>query len=182
MVLKVVSPQILHKSDAGGVKLNLAGEQAIRQAYADIVASARSYDPKAQIRGMLVSSQAKPGVEVIIGAKRDMQFGPVIMFGLGGIFVELFKDVVFRVAPVTKEEARTMIRSVKGYKMLAGYRGRQAADIDSLASVIVAVGRLMVSCAEVAEVDLNPVVVYEHGVISLDARIILAEQAAAAAL
>ena len=182
VVLKVVSPQILHKSDAGGVKLNLAGEQAIRQAYADIVASARSYDPKAQIRGMLVSSQAKPGVEVIIGAKRDMQFGPVIMFGLGGIFVELFKDVVFRVAPVTKEEARTMIRSVKGYKMLAGYRGRQAADIDSLASVIVAVGRLMVSCAEVAEVDLNPVVVYEHGVISLDARIILAEQAAAAAL
>jgi acetyltransferase len=181
VVLKIVSPQILHKSDAGGVRLNLVGEPAIRQAYADIVASARKYDPQAQIKGMLVAVQAEPGVEVIIGAKRDAQFGPVLMFGLGGIFVELFKDVVFRVAPITRKEALEMIRSVKGYKLLAGYRGRPAADLESLASTLVAVGRLLLSCPDVAELDLNPMVVNERGAVSLDARIILAEQAAAAA-
>ena len=175
VVLKIVSPEIIHKSDAGGVKLNLVGEQAIRQAYLDILKNAKCYDPKAQIKGILVSSQVKPGIEVIIGAKRDPQFGPVVMFGLGGIFVELFKDVVFRVAPITVEEALAMIRSIKGYKMLTGYRGKPAEDIDALAKAIVDVGRVMLSCPEVAEVDLNPIMVYERGITSLDARIILGD-------
>lgn len=173
VVLKVVSPDILHKSDAGGVKLNLTGRQAISQAWADILESAKRYDSQACIKGMLVSAQAKPGIEVILGAKRDFQFGPVVMFGLGGIFVELFKDVVFRVAPVTTKEALDMIRSIKGYNMLAGYRGNPAADMDALAKAIVDVSRFMISNPEVAEVDLNPVIVYKQGIRCLDARIIL---------
>ena len=122
---------------------------------------------------MLVSQQANPGTEVIIGAKRDPQFGPVVMFGLGGIFVELFKDVVFRIAPITKAEALDMIKSINGYKLLTGYRGQTAADVDALAEAIVKVGKLMLECPEVAEVDLNPLIVYEKGLLGLDARIIL---------
>lgn len=173
VVLKVVSPDILHKSDAGGVKLNLTGEAAVRKAYDEILANAKRYNPNARIKGMLVSQQAKPGTEVIIGAKRDPQFGPVVMFGLGGIFVELFKDVVFRIAPITKAEALDMIKSINGYKLLTGYRGQTAVDVDALAEAIVKVGKLMLECPEVAEVDLNPLIVYEKGLLGLDARIIL---------
>lgn len=174
VVLKIVSRDILHKTDAGGVKININNPAEFKVAYEDILTSVAHYNPEARIEGMLVSAQATPGLEVIVGAKRDPQFGPVVMFGLGGIFVEVFKDVVFRVAPVTVEEAREMIREIKGYPLLAGARGRRPGDVEELAKVIANVSRLMLTCPQIAEVDLNPMVVYNRGVLSLDARVIVA--------
>lgn len=174
VVLKIVSPDILHKSDAGGVKIGIRNSEELEAAYHAMMASVVKYNPQARIVGILVSSQAAPGVEVIVGAKRDPQFGPVVMFGLGGIFVEVFKDVVFRVAPVTAREAGEMIRGIKGYPLLAGARGQVPCDLESLARIITGVSDLMLAHPEIAEIDLNPVVVYAQGALALDARIILA--------
>ena len=174
VVLKIVSSDILHKTDAGGVKINIRNAEEFKSAYNDILTSTGRYNPKARIEGMLVCAQASPGLEVIVGAKRDPQFGPVVMFGLGGIFVEIFKDVAFRVAPVTMEEAKEMIQEIKGYPLLKGARGRKSLDVEGLAKVIVNVSRLMLSYPQIAEIDLNPVVVYEKDVLALDTRIILA--------
>ena len=177
VVLKVVSTDILHKSDAGAVKVNIKNTEELRAAYQEILANVFSYKSNASIEGILVCAMAKPGVESIIGAKRDGQFGPVVMFGLGGIFVEVFKDVTFRVAPVSLAEAREMVQSIKGFPLLNGARGRQVCDTESLAQMIVNIGKLMEECPEVSEIDLNPVAVYEQGkgALALDARVILAQ-------
>lgn len=177
VVLKVVSTDILHKSDAGAVKININNMEELRAAYQEILANVRSYKSDASIKGILVCTMAKPGVECIIGAKRDGQFGPVVMFGLGGIFVEVYKDVTFRVAPVSLAEAREMVQSIKGFPLLNGARGRQVCDTESLAQMIVNIGKLMEECPEVSEIDLNPVAVYEQGkgALALDARVILAQ-------
>ncbi len=173
VVLKVVSPDILHKTDAGAVRLNICNDKELEQAYNEILANSKRYNSQARIEGILVCKQATPGIETIIGGKVDPQFGPVIMFGLGGIFVEIFKDVVFRVAPITLNEARTMIKSIKGYPLLVGARGKMSVSIEALAGAIVKVSQLMLDNPEIQEVDLNPVNAYEQSIIVLDARIIL---------
>jgi acetyl-CoA synthetase (ADP-forming) len=173
LVLKIVSPDILHKSDAGAVMVNLKTAEEASQAYTAIMENVRKYKPDARIVGMLVQAMAPQSTEVIVGALKDPQFGPTVMFGLGGIFVELLKDVSFRIAPVTKQDALEMIREVKAYPMLTGYRRTQALDIDALASIIANVSALATKVQAIKEIDLNPLMLYEKGALAVDARIIL---------
>lgn len=172
VVLKIVSPQIVHKSEAGGVRVGITGDEGLRQAYVDIVdATTRAAGPDA-VRGMLVEEMAG-GLEVIIGGVRDAQFGPLVVFGLGGIFVEVLKDVAYRLAPVVMAEATRMIKEIKGYPLLAGARGRRPADEQVLADILVKVSNLIAALPEVRELDLNPVLVDGSRVIAADARIII---------
>ncbi len=174
VVLKIVSPQVVHKSEAGGVAVGLDSAEAVRDAAARIIDTVRTKVPEAQIEGLLVCAQARPGgVEVIVGGLSDAIFGPAVMVGLGGIFTEILKDVAFRVHPLTEEEALAMLAELKGFPILAGARGRAAADLDGLAKLVVSVARLMNDCPEVAELDLNPVLVYPDQVLPVDARISL---------
>jgi len=173
VALKICSPDILHKSDAGGVKLDVAGESTVRKAFEVIVESARRYKPKADIRGCIVSPMAQAGTEIIIGTKLDPQFGPVIMFGIGGIFVELLKDVVFRVLPISRSAARKMLAEVKSSAILNGFRGGKAVDHEALTDLLVIVSDLIESYPEIREMDLNPVIARHDGATVVDARIIL---------
>lgn len=173
IVLKIVSPDIVHKSDVGGVALNLQRAQQVEEAYSAILLNVKKHMPKARIIGVLVQEMAPPSTEVIVGAIKDDQFGPAVMFGLGGISVEVLDDVAFRMAPVTKQEARLMITEIKAYPVLKGYRNRPPADIDAIAGILVNVSKLVVDNEEIRELDLNPVIVYEKGAITVDARIIL---------
>lgn len=175
VVLKIVSPDISHKTDVGGVKLGIKDDEGVRDAYDEIIRSVKKMQPDARIEGILVQEMATPSTEVIVGGLRDPQFGPAVMFGLGGIFVEVFKDVSFRIAPVEAYEALDMIHDIKGVKVLKGFRGREAADISALVQTIVQVSDIMVSVEEIKEIDLNPVLVYPKGVKAVDARIILCQ-------
>ncbi|GAG50640.1 unnamed protein product, partial [marine sediment metagenome] len=132
VVLKVVSPDISHKSDVGGVKLNLGSEEEVAAAFDDIVAAARRAQPGATVLGVSVQKMARPGVEVIMGMTKDPQFGPVLMFGLGGVFVEVLKDVAFRIVPLEPRDARQMIRDIQGFPVLEGFRGQEPADLAAL--------------------------------------------------
>ena len=173
VVMKIVSPDILHKSDAHGVILNIKNAAEVRSAYEKLMESARAYKADADIFGVLVTPMAPQGVEVIIGMNRDPQFGPVIMFGLGGIFVEVFKDVSFRITPVSKDEARSMIKEIKAYPILKGIRGAKAKDIEGIVSLIEVISRLSDEHPDLKELDLNPVFVYEDRVEVIDARMIV---------
>ncbi len=173
VALKIVSPDILHKSDAGGVRIKLKTEKDIRAAYREIMKNSKKYDPKAEIRGVLVSPMADEGVEVIIGTKCDDQFGPVIMYGLGGIMVEILRDVSFRVLPISPTDARKMIEETKSYPILDGARGTPALDKKALQRLLVLCSDIVESYPQIQEMDLNPVIVYEKGVSVVDARIIL---------
>lgn len=173
VVLKVVSSQIIHKSEAGGVKLNLKTAEEVQKAYQEIIQNAKAYNPKAQVEGVLVTPYLSDGTEVIIGMTTDPQFGPVMMFGLGGIFVEVFKDVSFKLAPLSIEEAREMIKNVKGYTILQGVRGQKAKYTEGLADALVKLSQLVTANPEIKEIDLNPVVVFEDSIAILDARILL---------
>jgi len=173
VVLKIVSPDIIHKSDAGGVKVDLKNVAEVRSAYGKILENAKKYNAKAQIVGVLVQEMAPQSTEVIVGAIKDPQFGQTLMFGLGGIFVELLKDVAFRVAPITHEDAEEMIRGVKAYPLLKGYRNTPAADIDAIVSVLLSTSKLVMDYPEIKELDLNPVMAYEKGAKTVDARMIL---------
>ncbi len=173
IVLKIVSPDILHKSDAGGVKINLRTEKQIRQGFKEIIKNAAAFDPNADIRGVLVSSMAKEGVEVIIGTKYDDQFGPIIMYGLGGIMVEILQDVSFRVLPITPTNARRMIEQTKSYPILNGARGKPPLDKKSLRKLLMLCSEIAEAYPEIHEMDLNPVIVYEKGLSIVDARVIL---------
>jgi len=173
VVLKIVSPDILHKSDAKGVRINLKTEDAIRTAYNDIIRNAKKFNPKADIRGVLVAPMAESGTEVIIGTKIDDQFGPVIMFGIGGILVEIMKDVVFRVLPISPTAAGKMVKEIKAYPLLSGARGQAPLDQKALRKLLLLCSELVQSYPEIKEMDLNPVIVYESGVSIVDARIIL---------
>jgi acetyltransferase len=173
VAMKIVSPQIIHKSDAGGVKLNLNSEEAVQTAFSEIMAAARHYDAGAEIPGMLIMPMAPGGVECIIGAICDNTFGPTVMFGLGGIFVEVLKDVSFRVAPITLPVAYEMIEEIKGYPILKGIRGQAGVDIEALAVALQRLSQLMALEPEVAEIDLNPVFVHDKGLSFVDARMIL---------
>jgi len=173
IVLKVISPDVIHKSDSGGVKLGLRNSTQAGKAYSEMISSVKKHYPKAKIQGASVQKMARPGVEVIIGMTRDAQFGPVTMFGIGGISVEILKDVSFRVVPVTKSDALEMIREIKGYPLLEGYRGQEAADIDFLVDLIARVSEFVEKRPEIKELDLNPIFAYDNGAIVVDARVIL---------
>ncbi len=175
VVMKVSSDDILHKSDAGGVKVGLADETQVRAAYDEIMEGARAYKADAAIDGVLVQQMVTGGTEVIVGMSRDPQFGPLVMFGLGGIYVELLKDVAFRVAPLTAEDAREMIDEIKGSDMLKGFRGREPGDLDALADCILRVSYLAARFPQLTECDLNPLLVFPRGqgVMALDARFAL---------
>ena len=177
VVLKIVSPDILHKSDAGGVRLNLRSDAEVRSAFDEILANARNYAPDADIRGVLVAPMVDAGLEVIIGTKIDDQFGPVIMFGLGGIMVEILKDVAFRVLPISERSARKMMEDIKSYPILDGIRGEPPYDKKALKNILLMCSELIESYPEIQEMDLNPVIVYREGAAIVDARIILKEEA-----
>ncbi|MEJ5349784.1 MAG: acetate--CoA ligase family protein [Desulfosoma sp.] len=163
VAMKIVSPQILHKSDAKGVRLHLTSAQDVAEAFDSIVANAKAYDPKAEILGVLVQKMAPPGEEVILGMSRYPIFGPLLMFGLGGIFVEVFKDVDFRVAPIGRNEARRMMRGIQGYDLLKGVRGRPEADTAILERYLVCLSNLALDHPEIKELDMNPVLVHPKG-------------------
>jgi acetyl coenzyme A synthetase (ADP forming)-like protein len=173
VVLKIVSPDILHKSDAGGVRVKLHTQKEIRHAYKEIIHNAQHYYPEADIRGVLVSPMAAAGVEVIIGTKYDDQFGPVIMYGLGGIMVEVLKDVAFRVIPLTTTGAKKMIEETKSYPILNGARGKPPLDKSAIAKLLLLCSEIVVAYPAIQEMDLNPVIVHQKGITVVDARIIL---------
>ncbi|MBN1375614.1 MAG: acetate--CoA ligase family protein [Dehalococcoidia bacterium] len=173
VVLKIVSPDVVHKSDAGGVKLGIQNATQAGKAYSEILASIKKHYPKAKIVGISVQKMAKQGIEVIIGMTKDAQFGPVIMFGLGGILVEVLKDVSFRIVPMTKRDAKEMITEIKGFPILKGYRGQDPADVPYLEDLIVKVSEFVDKTPEIKELDLNPIFAYKDGATAVDARIIL---------
>jgi acetyl-CoA synthetase (ADP-forming) len=173
VVLKIVSPSILHKSDVGGVIIGLKTAEEVRNAYRKILENVKEHKPKAEIVGLLVQEMAPSSTEVIVGAIKDPQFGQALMFGLGGIFVEVLKDVTFRVAPVTEDEAHEMITEVKAYPLLKGYRNLPPADIEAIVKIILNTSRLVMEHQEIKELDLNPIMVYEKGAKTVDARILL---------
>jgi acetate---CoA ligase (ADP-forming) len=173
LAMKIVSPQILHKSEAGGVKLDLKGEPALRKAYEEIIANAKRYSGAAEIRGVLVTPMACQGQELIVGTKIDDQFGPVIMFGIGGIMVEVLKDVSFRVLPLTNREARLMIDDIRSVALLDGYRGRPAVDRKAIRRLLLIVSEVVEAYPEIQEMDFNPVIANEDSVEIVDARILL---------
>ena len=173
VVLKIVSPDIVHKSDAGGVKLGLNNVTQVSKAYRDIMSSIKQKFPEAHIEGVSVQKMASPGVELIIGMNKDPQFGPVIMFGLGGILVEIIKDVSFRVVPLTKFDATGMIKEIKGYKLLEGYRSIEPVNIPAITDLILKVSDFVERNPRIKELDINPVFADKNGVMAVDARIVL---------
>jgi acetyl coenzyme A synthetase (ADP forming)-like protein len=180
IVMKVVSPDIIHKSDAGGVKVNIKDEVGIRDAYRTILSNCKAYKPEADIRGIAVQEMAPLGTEVIVGSINDPTFGPTVMFGLGGIFVEVLKDVTFRVAPVTRGQVTNMINEIRSVAILAGARGEAPRDREALANLICNYAGMVYDLRdEVAETDANPVLLYEEGkgLKVVDARIILKKKA-----
>ena len=163
LVMKIVSKDIIHKSEAGGVKVNLQTVEQVTKAFDDIIASCKKYDHKAEITGIEVTKMADPGLQVIIGAKKDASFESVIMFGLGGIFVEVFKDVVFKALPISKNEANQMLMSIKANAILKGVRGEKHKDTDVIAEIILKVGELLTKCNHISDIEINPLFVYEKG-------------------
>ncbi len=168
VAMKISSPDIPHKSDVGGVVLNVKRE-FVRATYDEIISRAKEAVPDASIEGVLVQQMAPPGHEVIVGLKKDPQFGHALMFGLGGIFVEVYRDVSFRVVPVERKDALLMISEIKGYPVLKGIRGRKPADIDAIADVLIAVSG-MAEKENIVELDINPLIVSEKGAVAVDAR------------
>jgi len=173
VAMKIVSHDILHKTDAGGVKLDLKTADEVRRGYSEIMKSAFAYDPDASIRGVLVEPMMGKGLEAIIGSKTDDQFGPVIMFGIGGIMVEVLKDVVFRVLPISERSARRMIEKIRSVELLNGFRGKPPVDKKAIKELLLTISEIVGSYDDIQEIDLNPVIVYEQGLSIADARIIL---------
>ncbi|MEV5432040.1 acetate--CoA ligase family protein [Streptomyces sp. NPDC052701] len=175
VVMKIVSPDILHKTDAGGVVVGVEGAADVRAAFRTVVENARAYDPRARVEGVQIQELLPPGQEVIVGAVTDPAFGKVVAFGLGGVLVEVLKDVTFRLAPVDADEALSMLDSIRSAEVLCGVRGRAGVDRWALAEQIRRVSRLVTDFPEIAEVDLNPVVATAGGAVAADVRVILAE-------
>ena len=173
VALKISSPDILHKSDAKGVILNLSNKKQVKKAFSDIMRNAKAYKADAQIEGVLVSPMVEKGVEIIIGTKIDDQFGPVIMYGLGGVLVEILKDVTFRVLPITRRTAQRMIEETKSYPILDGVRGEKPYDKKALVNLLLACSEIIEAYPQIHELDLNPVIVHHQGLSIVDARILL---------
>jgi len=173
VVLKIASADVVHKSDAGGVKLGIKTSKQAGKAYDDITENIRKEYPQSAIQGVSVQKMARPGVEVIIGMSKDEQFGPVLMFGLGGIMVEVLKDVSFRIVPLAKRDATEMIREIKGHPLLEGYRGQEKVDVLYLEDLLLKVSDFVEQNPEIKELDLNPIFAYSDGAVAVDARIVL---------
>ena len=173
VVLKIVSPDLTHKSDVGGVRLGLESAADTKTAFEDIVAAVKEAQPDARIEGVAVQKMAPTGTEVIVGMSKDPQFGPVMMFGLGGIFVEVLKDVAFRIVPLEPKDASQMIREIKGFPVLEGVRGQLPADLAALEKLVFKVSEFVEAHPEIDELDLNPVVAYSDGALAVDARIVI---------
>ena len=173
VVLKVVSRQIIHKTDVGGVILDIDSEKKVYQAYHEIIKNIEKNAPKATIDGFFIQEMIKGGVEVIVGGKYDSTFGQTIAFGLGGIFVEVFEDVSFRVVPITREDAMEMMKEIKGYKILRGYRGKPPTDFGALTDILLKTSKMLEENLEIKELDINPVFALPDGAVAVDARIII---------
>lgn len=175
VAVKIVSPDIAHKTEAGCVRLGLTGAAEAAGACAEVLANARLYAPHARIDGVLVQEMAAPGVEIIAGGVNDPSFGPVLMVGLGGIFTEVLKDVRFRLAPVNNAQVEEVLRSLKGYPLLTGVRGRPPVDMGALVQTLVQLSRLLDAWTELKELDLNPLIASSTGVVAVDALATLKE-------
>jgi len=173
VALKIVSPEIIHKSDCDGVKLGLENVAQVGKAYAEIMASLKDKVPEAKVHGVSIQRMARPGTEVIMGMSKDAQFGPVLMFGLGGVFVEVLRDVSFRIIPIVRRDAKQMIEEIKAYPVLQGYRGQEAVNVSVLENTLLKLSKLIERTPEIKELDLNPVLANADGVVAVDARIIL---------
>ncbi len=173
VALKIASPDVTHKTDSGGVRLSLNSVAEIKKAYREIIEAVRQQHPMALIQGISVQKMVRPGTEVIVGTSKDPQFGPVMMFGLGGIFVEVLKDVSFRIIPVDRRDAQEMIEEIKGYPLLQGYRGKEPANIPALVEIILKISKLINENPQIKELELNPIFAYGDDALAVDARIIL---------
>jgi len=173
VALKLISPHILHKSDAGCVQLNLNSKQEITKAYHDILKNAGGVNPDAQVEGFLVQEMIDHGHEVIVGLATDQTFGKIILFGLGGIFVEILRDVAMRKIPITSSDAQDMIEEIRGFKVLQGVRGKEPANLNLLQEILLKASRLGLEIEEIEEMDLNPIFVSSHSALVADSRIII---------
>jgi acetyltransferase len=173
-VLKIVSPHILHKTDVGGVMLDIENEEELQIKFTELLKNVKNKKPDAQIEGVLIQPMVSSGIETIIGIKRDPQFGPLIMFGIGGIYVEVFRDVSFRICPIRESSAWRMVQEIKGYKLLQGFRGKPPSDIEKIVEVLQRVSRLAVDFPCFLEIDINPFLVFEKGkgACAIDARFV----------
>jgi acyl-CoA synthetase (NDP forming) len=174
VVMKIVSPHIVHKVDVGGVQLNLQSEAEVQSAYRDLMQKVKAARAEAEIWGVLVQEMVRGGKETILGMKRDPHFGSLLMFGLGGIYVEVFKDVTFRIAPIRELSAQRMIEQVKGSKILKGFRGEPPSDIGAIAECLERLSQLVLDFPEIEEMDINPLIVLPQGARVVDARILIA--------
>ncbi|MBI5892075.1 MAG: acetate--CoA ligase family protein [Deltaproteobacteria bacterium] len=174
VVLKVVSQDILHKTEAGGVRTGLKNAQEVLDSFNEMLFEISDHYPTASIEGFLIEKEAQNGVEVIVGAIRDPVFDISLMFGIGGVMVELMKDVSFRIAPVTKEECATMMKEIKAYPMLTGYRGSPPVNLDKIADCLIKVGSIMKEISDIKEIEINPLIAYPDKVVAVDARVVLA--------
>jgi acetyltransferase len=177
VVMKIASPDVLHKSDMGGVRVKLEDDAMVEEAFFDITSNIQLRQPRARILGVMVQEMITQGKEVILGITRDMQFGPMIMFGLGGIYVEVLKDVSFRIAPLAVESADAMIREVRSFPLLRGVRGETPADIEGIKDALVRLSQMAIDFPEIVEADINPLLVCPEGegVVAVDARISIQE-------
>jgi len=173
IVMKIVSPDIIHKTEAGGVKVGIRDEKEAKAAYQNIIYKVKKYKKEAKISGVIAYSMISQGTEIIIGMMKDPCFGPTIMFGLGGIFVEILKDISFRILPLEERDAEEMISEIKGYQILKGIRGETPKDVKSIRDVLMKISQLVMENPEIKEIDLNPVFVFNQGLQVVDARMIL---------
>ncbi|MGA2698778.1 MAG: acetate--CoA ligase family protein, partial [Methanoregula sp.] len=171
VVMKIISPQIVHKSDAGGVMVGIGSKKAALGAFTRIIDNAKAYNAEAEIDGVMVEQQAEPGLELIIGGRTDPAFGKVITFGMGGTMVELMKDITLRILPITDEEIRQMVHEINGYPLIAGYRGAKPRDEETLVRIIGNVCRFFEENEHIVEFDINPLRLYESGACAVDARV-----------
>jgi len=176
VALKLLSPELPHKSDLGLVALTITDAQLLRKAYAKLMKRAKEHAPDAPVTGMLVQRMLSGGREVILGGKRDPSFGLVVMFGLGGVYVEVLEDITFRMAPLTPEDTKQMIAEVRGSRLLRGVRGEPPADIEAIVEALLALSQLMIACPEVAEIDINPLLAFEESATAVDARVVVKRQ------
>jgi len=174
--MKIVSEDIIHKSDAGGVVVGPKNKEEVKAAFEKIMVNAKAYKADANIRGIFVTYMVPKGTELIVGVSRDPTFGPVIMFGLGGIYVEILKDVVFRMTPVSKDEARTMVDSIKTKELLYGARGEEPRDINGIVDTIYKISQLVDQVPDIQELDINPLFSFPDSTKAVDARITLIEK------
>jgi succinyl-CoA synthetase beta subunit len=175
VALKIISPQILHKSDVGGVILNISDEKALKDAYQKLTAEISKNKPTVEILGVLIQKMMPPSTEIIVGAIRDSQFGPSVMLGMGGIFAEVYEDVAFRVAPINRSQALKLIHELRGAKILEGIRGQPPADLDAIVTVLLNVSALIMEHSVISQLDLNPVIAYPDSACAVDTRIIMAK-------